>query len=507
MRQTTLSQKGIALVLLTLLFQLSFVAALAMLLHNAEEQVRHERSVREVIYQINRLSGLIERSCVGFAEQIQNEDSPQSKRFRETYGQYMEQLPDRLTQLRRLTKDSPYTADVETLCADVEQGRQLMESCRKACLANIPERYVFGASLSRLSRRINTKVEGLLQKYQRAQQQEMDNQNSSRNFVVTALSVGIVLDVVMALFLVITFTNGISKRIERLRDNAIRLAAGKPLQPSQAQNDEIGLLDRTFHQAADILAQAKEKEQAVARLKQEFVAMVTHDLRAPLTSIQLIMEMTEMGNYGELSDVGKKRLRGANEEINRLVELLNGLLSIEKLESGVAELELTAINARRIIDPSVLAVQGAAGRAQVEIEVINPDDPTIEVDAMRVTQVLVNLLSNAIKFSPANTKVQLALEQRDGKVRFEVRDHGRGVPEEMRQSIFDRFTQVERSDEADKKGAGLGLSICKAIVEKHGGVIGVTDNANGIKNGETHPGTGSIFWFELPGGIGAELIT
>ncbi len=489
MRQMTLSQKGVALVVITLVFQLSFVAGLALLLKNAEEQVQHERTVREVIFQISRLSGAIDGASVGFAEQIHNEDSPQSKRFQETYGQFLSSVSEHLQVLTDLTKDSPYTSEVQTLCADVRNGMQIMEACRKACIANVPERFGLGLQLSRMSRKITQEIEVLLQKYQLAQQEEMEKQSATRNVVIATLSAGIVLDILVALFLVITFTRAISKRIERVKDNAIRLAAGVPLLPAITTGDEIGLLDRTFHQAASILTEASQREQAVARLKQEFVAMVSHDLRAPLTSIQLIMELTEMGNYGELSEVGRNRLSGANAEINRLVGLVNGLLSIEKLESGAVDLELSTVLVSSVIEPSVLAVQGSAIRSGVEIVVENLSDPSFRVDPTRMTQVMVNLLSNAIKFSPQRGKVWVFVKKLSERVRVEVQDQGPGIPPDLQTSIFDRFKQVNRSDATEKGGTGLGLAICKTIVEQHNGAIGVICDTTG---------NGSIFWVEIP---------
>ncbi len=596
MQNLKISQKGILLVLLTLVFQLSFVAALAFLLKNAEEQVEHERAVREVIFQINRLSGLIDNSSIGFAEQIQNEDSENSQRFHETYGKFLEQAPAQIGLLKSLTYSSPYRREVDDLSRNVLDGMSTMEACRKACIKNIPERFVLAAELKQTSRKITGQIDGLLKQYQRAQQIEMDNQAASRNIVVTTLSLGIILDIAIALFLVSAFTREIANRIKRVRDNALRLAAGEQLLPAMQDGDELGLLDRTFHHAAESLAEASRKEQAmltnavdlicsidekgifqsvspgsnnilgydpaeligrrcidivdqsdkartrelfqeaaktglpmqfenllrtksdtgvsvgwsvhwlsaeqtlfcvvhdisqrkqVERLKQEFVAMVSHDLKAPLTSIQLILELTEMGAYGQLSDPGQARISDANADIHRLVGLVNGLLSLEKLESTDFELNLAEINANSVIDPSLHAVLALASRSHQEISVDNTADPKFYADKDRLTQVLVNLLSNAIKFSPDGGKIVISVEPQDKTIRFEIADDGKGIPEEMQKTIFERFRQLDKTDETVKGGIGLGLSICKTIVAKHGGTIGVKTSNSG----------GSAFWFEVP---------
>ena len=109
-------------------------------------------------------------------------------------------------------------------------------------------------------------------------------------------------------------------------------------------------------------------------------------------------------------------------------------------------------------------------------------------DRDRIIQVLINFLSNAIKFSPPGENIWIKAEEVEEQIQFSVTDHGRGVPKEMQESVFDRFKQVETADAKKLGGTGLGLAICKAIVERHGGTIGL----------ESEAGKGSRFWFRLP---------
>jgi signal transduction histidine kinase len=216
--------------------------------------------------------------------------------------------------------------------------------------------------------------------------------------------------------------------------------------------------------------------------------MVSHDLRAPLSSIQLIMQNAVRGIYGELPEAAGERISMATESIQRLIGLVNGLLSMEKLESGEMELEIVGINADDVINPAVHLMQGLASKKQLLLQVATNDNPYFYGDSERLVQVLVNLISNAIKFSPDNGKVDVGVRDLGAAVRFTVSDEGRGVPAGMETKIFERFQQVESTDDSKLGGSGLGLSICKAIVERHGGTIGV----------ESNNGKGSIFWFELP---------
>lgn len=134
------------------------------------------------------------------------------------------------------------------------------------------------------------------------------------------------------------------------------------------------------------------------------------------------------------------------------------------------------------------AVRGFAEQQGVKLAASEQSKAEIFADRDRLVQVLINLVSNAIKFSPKGGTVTLAVSEEDAGIRFNIIDQGRGVPEQLREAIFDRFKQVEEDDAKVKGGSGLGLAICKAIVERHGGTIGV----------DSQEGKCSTFWFRIP---------
>lgn len=224
------------------------------------------------------------------------------------------------------------------------------------------------------------------------------------------------------------------------------------------------------------------------KMKQAFVSMVSHDLRSPLCSILAYTELLEKGVYGKLSEPGMSSLRDVNQSISRLIDLVGDLVDIERLESGNLELNRQNVSAERLFDAAVLSVAALASSNEISIQ-SKHNEITVCVDEARMVQVLVNLLSNAIKFSSAHSVVQLTATKFPDGTEFAVSDTGRGIPVEQLSSIFERFKQVHSSDSANRRGSGLGLSICKAIVEQHGGTIGV----------ESEVGQGSIFWIRLPG--------
>lgn len=226
----------------------------------------------------------------------------------------------------------------------------------------------------------------------------------------------------------------------------------------------------------------------VERLKRAFLQMVSHDLRSPLTSIQASVDVVNSGVYGELPERCKGALAQVNSNIGRLIALVNGLLSLEKMESGHMQLDCDLILVSEVVEPSVHSIHGMANKRRIEIAVDNQHNPRFYGDQDRLVQVMVNLLSNAIKFSPDKSKITIVVLDGDETVEVQVNDQGPGIPEDKRETVFERFKQVDRTDETKKGGIGLGLPICKAIVEQHNGTIGV-----GTANGG-----GCSMWFRIP---------
>lgn len=232
----------------------------------------------------------------------------------------------------------------------------------------------------------------------------------------------------------------------------------------------------------------------IDRLKQEFVAMVSHDLRAPLTAIQMVHSMIEadMEMMPDASPDTQRNLTIARDNINRLMALINNLLDLDKLESGMMDLLPEQQPILPVVQKAVDAVSAIAQKNKLTVGIYV--DPVLEgyFDEEKLIQVVVNLLSNAYKFSPPSSQVRVVAVLTEGAekgfVRLAIIDQGRGVPEAMQAKIFERFKQAETADGRKQKGSGLGLSICKAIIEQHHGHIGV----------KSQDGRGSTFWFTVP---------
>jgi len=228
----------------------------------------------------------------------------------------------------------------------------------------------------------------------------------------------------------------------------------------------------------------RQAEQA----KDELVGLVSHELRTPLTSIRGALGLLVSGKLGALPERGQRMMDIAVANTDRLVRLINDVLDIERMESGHAPLVLRDVVIGDLMQQAADTLRPLAEQAGVTLEVSRLDI-LVCVDADRILQMLTNLLSNAIRFSLAGARVELLGKAEPGNVHIEVRDSGRGIPANKLDAIFERFQQVDAADAREKAGSGLGLPICRSIVQRHRGRIWV----------ESRMGEGSVFHVSLPG--------
>jgi PAS domain S-box-containing protein len=224
-------------------------------------------------------------------------------------------------------------------------------------------------------------------------------------------------------------------------------------------------------------------------LKDEFVATVSHELRTPLTSIAGALGLLVGNGHGTLPASAMRMLTIAYTNTQRLVRLVNSILTMEKMESGKVVFVLKRLEVQSLLKRAIEANQSLAETHGVQMRLDAASTPgDIRADPDWVDQVVTNLLSNAIKFSPRGEEIVIATETRGGTVHFSVRDHGHGVPDDFKARIFGKFAQADASDARQHGGTGLGLNIVKQIVTRLGGRVDFGDA----------PGGGAIFHVELP---------
>jgi NtrC-family two-component system sensor histidine kinase KinB len=238
---------------------------------------------------------------------------------------------------------------------------------------------------------------------------------------------------------------------------------------------------------AILLLRDVTKLKELDRLKSEFVATASHELKTPLTSIGMSIGLLEERAETKLDDRERELLAAAGEDVERLKHLVNDLLDLSKIEAGKIELNFEAVPVSLLVGQAVQSLKAQA--EEKDIELINrvPDHlPDVRADANKVTWVLTNLISNALRYTSAGGHIELKAEPAGSKMHLSVQDDGEGIPYVYQSKIFDKFVQV-----AGKKsigGSGLGLAICKEIVRAHGGSIWV----------DSIPGIGATFTFTLP---------
>lgn len=225
------------------------------------------------------------------------------------------------------------------------------------------------------------------------------------------------------------------------------------------------------------------------RLKREFFAVTSHELRAPVTALRGALQLVLGGMTGGLSPEALGLLQMADKNADRLQRLLNDILDMEKIEAGGMDYVMEPLDIGALMQQAIEENQAYAQQFQVtyELQEITPIGK-VNGDAFRLLQVLTNLLSNAAKFSPPGGAVFVGAQQHDGRVRVTVTDKGAGIPVEFRESVFHKFTQANSGGRHKTGSTGLGLNISKAIIERHGGTIGFTCD----------PARGTTFYCELP---------
>jgi len=245
-----------------------------------------------------------------------------------------------------------------------------------------------------------------------------------------------------------------------------------------------GELISVIAQGRDITAQLEAE-----RLKKEFTSTLSHELRTPLTSIIGSLQLINAGVLGDVPKDVAELTEVAERNGQRLLDLINDILDVEKIESGKLTLNPQVIRVDELVREAMVLNKGFGDRFKVRFEARGELSPReVIADHKRLLQVMTNLLSNAAKFSPEGQVVEITTEERADCLRVAVHDRGPGIPESFKARVFGRFNQADSTTSRQKGGTGLGLAICKRLVEMMQGRIGFQDREGG----------GTTFWFELP---------
>jgi len=479
-RRLKIAHKGLILISLTLIVELIFLGVLVLLLIQADNAIKREVKSKQIIYTASNIARYTIECGTSAAVYKFN----RQKNYRDRAVNAVQLAAKDVDVLESLLKDDPRQVErmkkckavmlegrrrIELLVKKMDQDDEIIPILVKGQLR--PEREIVDGMAQELY--------GIVEAERESAKSYATQERSARQAVINALVAGIVLNILLAVGAAVFFFQDIAKRIQVVIDNTHRLPKKLPFNQPIGGNDEIAELDSAFHSTAKELQESEE-------MKRMLIGMVSHDLRSPLTSVSAGLELLKEGVVGELPEDAKKTVAQASSDVSRLLRLTDDLLDAERIASGSIDLRRREISAKDLVEDVLESMETVSQQHGVKLQ-SQGDNFEFNADHERLCQVLVNLVSNAIKFSPEGETVNLTFAKTASNAEFRVTDRGPGIPAEHHARIFEKFTQVKNAD-SSIEGKGLGLTICKSLVELHGGSIQV----------ESSNGKGTTFCVSIP---------
>jgi signal transduction histidine kinase len=295
--------------------------------------------------------------------------------------------------------------------------------------------------------------------------------------------------IALALLLGFVLSWSVIGPLQRIGSRLTGIASGDFSRHVDVPNrDELGVLAANVNRMNDELRRLYKELETTSAHKSEFLANMSHELRTPLNAIIGFTQVLQQRLFGEVNEKQEEYLEDVHSSANHLLELINDVLDLSKVEAGQVELELAPFSLQESLERGVVMVRERAVKNGVRLSLeSDPDVGVVEADERRIRQVVFNLLANAVKFTPAGGSVDVRSARLDGEVHVSVADTGPGIASEDQLRIFEEFQQTDVGAE-QREGTGLGLALSKKLVELHGGRIWV----------ESEVGKGSTFTFSLP---------
>jgi signal transduction histidine kinase len=477
-----LTQKVLWLIAFPLFFQVVFVLVLSLKVAEADAQTHREAQSKAIIAEARNLDSLYFQTAATF--------SAYAMTRRKSTADKLELLHKQAEEQYRILERQCYTDDQRKSLSELKQLTDSLTSF----LNEVKGAFDQGGSELAMLRgndstqeifmdmhRSNEAIQHFIESVKATQVGLPESAARARAAVQWLIGIFLCLNIVLAVSLAALVNRGFSARLSILMDNVKRITEQKPLNPELSGHDELARLDKVFHEMV-------VRMEDLDRMKRDMVAMINHELRTPLTSLKMFLQMLSEGNYGPISEKAIFRLDAQQQNLLRLIGLINELLEFEKLAAGRMDVDFRRHNMKDVVDHAVSAVSEVAANNGIEIVLPAHYDAELACDGDRIVQVLINFLSNAIKFSPKGSTVAVGLNDEETDLKVTVKDSGPGVPEKYREAIFEKYRQIYEEGYRHAGGTGLGLPICKLIVELHGGTIGVENNSDG---------PGSTFWFRI----------
>ena len=475
-----LFQKGILLIATPIVAQFIFVLVLLAAYRVTEEMAWKEMRARTQTSELMSISidcyraiGLL--SAYGLSE---------DKNLLPVFDRLIEILHKKCQNLELLEREMPDLKSVVPTRDAIDKAISDLEGGKKYLLLKRGKVFSSVMLLTEVQRDVDSALSNLAVLVDERSKRAVSDASlieKRRWIFLSAVILGFTANMLMSAGLLALYAKQFAGRFTVLMDNTQKLAAGEELNPRISGTDELAELDRVFHEMNQSLKEAEDR-------KNQLMAMVSHDLRSPLTAITITLEVIR-NTMGDLPEVFVTRIDNTRRIVKRLINLVSDVLDLDKLRVGKLKLTLEAVPAAEVVTECLKELEPIAAKSSVSL-VSSVDSQVVVADRERLCQIFINLTGNAIKFSPPGGTVEIACREKksDDKnfFQFLVSDQGPGVPEDYRETIFLPFEQVPDNKRKKAGSTGLGLPICKLLVELHGGKIGVENRDKG-----------SSFWFTL----------
>jgi len=314
---------------------------------------------------------------------------------------------------------------------------------------------------------------------------EIINQSSDQRMIIQVLLVVDIIVFFIVLFMIkqsFSPLESITRALSRVKEGVY----GERIE--YHGTDEVGDLVNNFNIMSDTIKEKEEEAKKTDVAKDEFLAMITHELKTPLVPIQGYSDILLSEHLGKLTDKQRERINIIKSSSEALLSIISDLLDAQKLELGQLRMRKENHNIKETLESAIKVIMPEAQTKNIKIN-LNSEDIMLEYDSDRIRQVVTNLIKNSINAIDVEAgKIDVTVENYPTEIKISVKDNGVGIEPEKQKDLFKKFYQVDASLTREKGGSGLGLAICKGIVENHLGKIGVISS----------PNLGSTFFFTIP---------
>jgi signal transduction histidine kinase len=478
--QPTITKQGILLITIPLVFEIVFVLSLSALLRQGDEQRKEFAQSTEFVAGVSQLTQKVMEAVLTLSVW----KTTRSEEYAKKFDSIVATLPEVNANLASLSHgDTVREKHAAALKESEERIFKLISGFRHpaaVAMMILMDPMIYRRDLSQALAAFINETTSIAEEQKAKQQQNARRDEKFHQLVGMTLMFGIGLNIIISLLMVHIFSRRITSRLAIVSDNCRRFVARTSLHEPVGGSDEIADLDLHIHDMEKTVRAAEQR-------RDEYVQMVNHDLRSPLTAIQTILAGTMKGLYGELTEKGKTRIEDAKLDANRLLELINEAMEVDRIDSGQFQLNRAPLDLTNLISDVTTSLNPLMEQKHMSF-VMEPLDVEVNADRARLFRVLANIIDNAIKYSPESSTIRVVLKQSKNEVMVEVADQGPGISASETEKMFKAYERGEHGSAKNPGGKGLGLAVCKKIVEAHGGRIGAQ---KGLRKG-------AIIWFTIP---------